>query len=114
MPLLFNTESMAFLDCGGLRLMLSLPEQEEYAHASSVLYFQVEQIQSAYEELSGKGVPFIGKPHVVAKMGDTETWMAFFKDTENNTHALMSEVAAREIQKGAPERAPSSFYLLQT
>jgi methylmalonyl-CoA/ethylmalonyl-CoA epimerase len=28
----------------------------------------------------------------VAKMGQTETWMVFFKDTEDNTHALMSEV----------------------
>jgi len=26
------------------------------------------------------------------KMGQTETWMTFFKDTEDNIHALMSEV----------------------
>ncbi|HWL22222.1 MAG TPA: VOC family protein, partial [Ureibacillus sp.] len=28
----------------------------------------------------------------VAKVGQIETWMAFFKDTEENIHALMSEV----------------------
>ncbi|MBP1081945.1 hypothetical protein JOC74_002438 [Bacillus capparidis] len=31
-------------------------------------------------------------PLFVAKIGQIETWMAFFKDTEDNTLALMSEV----------------------
>jgi hypothetical protein len=35
---------------------------------------------------------FIDEPHIVAKMGQIETWMAFFKDGEDNTHAIMSEV----------------------
>jgi methylmalonyl-CoA/ethylmalonyl-CoA epimerase len=38
-----------------------------------------------------KEVTFIDEPHLIAKMGQTETWMAFFKDSEDNTHALMSE-----------------------
>ncbi len=38
------------------------------------------------------GVTFIDEPHLIAKMGQTETWMAFFKDGEGNTHAIMSEV----------------------
>ena len=83
---------MAFFDCNGTRLLLSLPETEEFAHASSVLYLQVENIKDSYEELLGKGVTFIDEPHMVAKMGQTETWMAFFKDGEDNIHALMSEV----------------------
>jgi len=33
-----------------------------------------------------KGVSFINQPHVVAKMGNTERWMTFFKETEGNTH----------------------------
>ncbi|MFS0917753.1 VOC family protein [Brevibacillus sp. 179-C 1.1 NHS] len=92
LPLLFQTSNMAFFDCNGLRLMLSLPEKEQFAHASSVVYFQVEDIQTAFEELSNKDVTFIDEPHLVAKMGQTETWMTFFKDTEDNTHALVSEV----------------------
>ncbi|QTC40709.1 VOC family protein [Bacillus sp. V3] len=91
LPLLFNTDRMAFLESGGLRLMLSLPEKEEFAHSSSVLYFQVKNIKETYEHLSGKEVQFIGEPHVVAKMEQTETWMVFFKDTEGNTHAFLSE-----------------------
>lgn len=92
LPLLFNTESMAFFDCNGQRLLLSLPEKNEYANSSSVIYFQVEDIKKSVEKLSEKGVSFIDQPHVVAKMGNTETWMTFFKDTEGNTHALMCEV----------------------
>ena len=92
LPLLFNTENMAFFDCNGQRLLLSLPETDEFANCSSVLYFQVEDIKKSVEKLIEKGVSFIDQPHVVAKMGNTETWMTFFKDTEGNTHALMSEV----------------------
>ncbi|KSU59048.1 glyoxalase [[Bacillus] enclensis] len=91
LPLLFNTDRMAFLESGRLRLMLSLPEKDEFAHSSSVLYFQVKNIKETYERLSGKEIQFIGEPHMVAKMEQTETWMVFFKDTEGNTHAFMSE-----------------------
>lgn len=91
LSLLFNTDNMAFFDCHGLRLMLSLPEKGEFAHASSVIYFQVNNIKDTHERLGSKEVIFLDEPHVVAKMGQTETWMVFFKDTEDNTHAFMSE-----------------------
>ncbi|WWS90356.1 VOC family protein [Sporosarcina psychrophila] len=92
LPLLFNTDTMAFFDCDGIRLMLSLPEKEQFTNASSVLYFQVDDITASYSQMKEKGVSFIDKPHVVAKMDSTETWMVFFNDTEGNTHALTSEV----------------------
>ncbi|MER2090257.1 MAG: VOC family protein [Sporosarcina sp.] len=93
LPLLFNTDTMAFFDSDGVRLMLSLPETEQFANASSVLYFQVDDITASYERLAEKGVTFTGEPHLVTKIGSTETWMVFFNDTEGNTHALMSELA---------------------
>lgn len=92
LSLLFETDSMAFFECSGLRLMLSLPKKNEFAHSSSVIYFQVTNIKETYKRLVDKKVIFIDQPHVVAKLGQTETWMVFFKDTEDNTHALMSEV----------------------
>jgi methylmalonyl-CoA/ethylmalonyl-CoA epimerase len=92
LTLLFNTDTMAFFDCEGVRLMLSLPENEQFAHPSSVIYFKVEDLTAKYEELLSNDVNFVGEPHVVAKIGNTETWMVFFKDTEENTHAFMSEV----------------------
>jgi len=91
LPLLFNTETMAFFDCGGVRLMLSLPEKEEFAHASSILYFDVPDIQQAFTEFGERGIEFRASPHCIVKNGPAETWMAFFADTEGNTHALTSD-----------------------
>lgn len=92
LPLLFNTDRLAFFDCDGTRLMLSLPEKDAFAYASSIIYFQVDDIQESYHDLTEKGIPFIDEPHMIAKVGNTENWMVFFKDSEDNTLALMSEV----------------------
>lgn len=92
LQLLFQTDNMAFFDCNGLRLLLSLPEKEDFSRASSVFYFHVENIQVAFKDFKAKKIVFTDEPHLVAKMGQTETWMVFFEDTEGNTHALMSEV----------------------
>lgn len=82
---------MAFFDASGVRLMLSLPEREEYDHPGSVLYFRVDDIDASYATLSERGVNFQDKPHLVARMPDHELWMTFFKDSEGNTLALMAE-----------------------
>ncbi|MCA1586117.1 MAG: hypothetical protein LC791_15560, partial [Acidobacteria bacterium] len=56
-----------------------------------VLYFRVDAIESVYHDLSGRGVTFVDAPHLIARMPDHELWMAFFKDGEGNTLALMEE-----------------------
>ncbi|MGH9173614.1 MAG: VOC family protein [Vicinamibacterales bacterium] len=91
LPLLFRAGHMSFFDCGGLRLMLSKPEIPEYDHPGSVLYFKVEDIRGRHRELSDRGVTFLGEPHLIARMPDHELWMAFFRDSEGNTLALMEE-----------------------
>lgn len=92
MKLLFEVPNMAFFDCGGIRLMLSLPDKPEFDHPCSILYFRVPDIQAACEHLRGRGVHFEDAPHLVARMPDHELWMTFFRDCENNLLALMSEV----------------------
>jgi methylmalonyl-CoA/ethylmalonyl-CoA epimerase len=82
--------SMAFFDCHGIRLMLSLPEAG-FERAGSVLYFRVAGIQAAYETLQARGVAFLDRPHLIARMPDHELWMAFFRDPDGNPLALMSE-----------------------
>ncbi|WP_181347491.1 VOC family protein [Thalassobacillus sp. CUG 92003] len=93
LPLLFHTERMAFFACGGIRLLLSLPEKTEFEHQSSIVYFQVADINRVHQELLEQNVHFLDKPHLVAEREQIETWMTFFKDSEQNTHALMSEVS---------------------
>ncbi len=84
---------MAFFDCSGIRLMLALPETKEFDHPSSILYFNVEDIQQSYATLCERGVPFENEPVFVANMGTYDLWMASFRDSENNLMALMSNVA---------------------
>lgn len=51
LPLLFNTDRMAFFNCSGVRLLLSLPEIVEFEYFSTVVYFKVYQIKEAYGDL---------------------------------------------------------------
>jgi len=92
LKLLFEVPpKMAFFLCGGVRLMLSLPETAEYDHPGSILYYKVTDIEGTAATLKARGVAFQGEPHLIAKMPDHELWMGFFKDSEGNTLALMEE-----------------------
>jgi predicted enzyme related to lactoylglutathione lyase len=88
---LFDASGMSFFDCGGVRLMVSRPEKPEFDH-TSVLYLDVADIEKSHRVLVERGVEFEGAPHRVADLGDRELWLAFFRDTEANVLALMSEV----------------------
>lgn len=83
---------LSFFDCGGIRLMVSLPEEAEFDHPSSILYYKVDDIRAAFGALRARGAEFRDEPHLVAKMPDHELWMTFLNDSEGNTLALMSEV----------------------
>jgi methylmalonyl-CoA/ethylmalonyl-CoA epimerase len=82
---------LAFFDCGGVRLMIDHPEKPEFDHASSILYFAVPDIKAAHGLLKDKGVRFEDEPHMIARMPDHDLWMTFFRDSEDNVLALMSE-----------------------
>lgn len=91
-PLLFEVPpKMAFFTCGGIRLMLSLPESPAYDHPSSIIYYAVDDIHAAAGELKARGVLFDGEPHVVGRLGESDVWMAFFRDPDSNVVALTSE-----------------------
>lgn len=91
-PFLFQVPRMAFFDLAGVRLMLGEPEGADHDHPGSILYFDVEDLEQAHVELSARGVAFDQPPTLIANMPDHDLWMAFFKDSEGNSLALMSEV----------------------
>jgi methylmalonyl-CoA/ethylmalonyl-CoA epimerase len=82
---------LAFFDCGGVRLMLSRPEGTAEPKTTAPLYYVVDDIGAAHGLLTGRGVKFVGDPHIVARMPDHDLWMAFFHDSEGNLLGLMSE-----------------------
>jgi methylmalonyl-CoA/ethylmalonyl-CoA epimerase len=91
MRFLFEVPNLAFFDCGGVRLMLGIPEGD-FDHPGSVLYYKVADLNASYEALKKRNVDFIDAPHIIARMPDHDLWMVFFHDSEGNTLALMSEV----------------------
>ena len=92
MKFLFQVPNMAFFDCGGVRLMLSPPEDEQFDHKASILYYLVPDIQAAVTELKASGVVFESEPRLIARMPDHDLWMVFLRDSEGNPLELMSEV----------------------
>jgi methylmalonyl-CoA/ethylmalonyl-CoA epimerase len=94
LPLLFKAPpGLAFFDCGGVRLMIERPAKPEFDHPCSILYFAVPDIRSAHAAMQAKRVHFEDEPHLIAKMPTHDLWMTFFRDSEDNLLALMSEVA---------------------
>ena len=93
LPFLFQAPpGLAFFDCGGVRLMLTLPEGGSDDHHTSNIYYRVEDIEGMAGVLKERGVEFEHEPHLVAKLPDREVWMAFFRDPDRNLLALMSEI----------------------
>lgn len=89
---LFEVPNLAFFDCGGVRLLLDVPQDKKFDHPSSILYFKVDDLLPTTELLRGRGVRIVSEPHRIAPMPDHDLWMSFFEDSEGNTLALMSEV----------------------
>ncbi len=93
---LYTYGDLAFFDCGGTRLMLTRPEGGQAATGEpSVLYFRVEDIRSAHEELRSRGAEFVDEPHMIFRHPDgVEEWMAFFTDPDGHLLAIMAQIPA--------------------
>ena len=96
MTFLFEAPGMAFFQCGGIRLMLGLPEREEFDHPASIIYYRVDDIESATAILKDRDVVFEEDPRLVHKTDTSELWLAFFRDPDGNPLVLMNEVAVAD------------------
>jgi predicted enzyme related to lactoylglutathione lyase len=92
MQLLFEAEGMSFFQCGDIRLMIGMAAGEEGDAPSHIIYFNVEDISAAHDALAARGVEFVSEPAVVHRAESHELWLAFFRDSDGNTMALLSEV----------------------
>ena len=84
--------NLAFLDIGGVRLMLAAPEGDFKPGVGSVLYFKVADITAAHALLAERGVVFPSEPHLIAAMPDHDLWLDEFRDPDGNPLALMCEL----------------------
>lgn len=95
LPHLYTYGTLAFLDCAGTRLYLAQGGEGggPMPPSTSVLYFRVDDIASAHQALTERGVMFTDMPRRIHTHPDgTEEWMAFFQDPDQNTLGLMSQV----------------------
>jgi methylmalonyl-CoA/ethylmalonyl-CoA epimerase len=83
--------TMAFFECGGVRLMLTVASNPGLDHPGSIIYYRVDDLEAAHRAIAARGATFARPPHLVASTPDHELWMAFLHDTEGNLLALMQE-----------------------
>ena len=82
---------LAFLDAGGIRLMLSTPQGAGAVGANSTLYFKVTEIEDTYAALVARGAAAERAPQLTATMSDHALWIGFLRDPDGNLVGLLEE-----------------------
>jgi catechol 2,3-dioxygenase-like lactoylglutathione lyase family enzyme len=96
LPHLYTFGDLAFFDCAGTRLFLSAAEEGTPAGSPSILYFRVDDIHAAFDELRSRGIEFTNAPHRIFKHeSGMEEWMAFFTDPDGYPLAIIAQVPPR-------------------
>ena len=92
---LFDAGTMAFFQCGTVRLMIGEAKNPD-ASEGTIVYFRVADLKATAHLLESRGTRFVQQPHLVARMKSHDLWMAFLKDPAGNTLGLMSETVRNE------------------
>lgn len=97
LPLLFETNGMAFFRLGNLRLMIGQEEEPgESGPADKLracLYFDAPDLPELGERLEAAGVRFLGPAETVQRTEAGNLQLRFFRDADDNLLALMGLVS---------------------
>ena len=89
---LFSPAStLAFLEAGSVRIMLSTPQGAGTVGHNSILYFKVTDIAATHAAIVARGAVSEREPQLTAKMPDHELWIGFLRDPDGNLIGLMEE-----------------------
>ena len=83
--------NLAFLDAGGVRLMLSTPQGAGSVGHNSILYFKVSDVVAVHAALIERGAADERAPQLTARMPDHELWIGEVRDPDGNLVGLMEE-----------------------
>lgn len=90
--LLFSVvPNLAFLDAGGIRLMLTTPQGAGTVAHNSVVYFNVPDIESMHKVIVNRGAINEREPQLAASLPDHQLWISFLRDPDGNLVGLMEE-----------------------
>lgn len=91
---LFSAAGMSFFDLGEVRLMLGQVANPGERYPASLIYYRVDDIESAADTLKQRGVHMVEAPELAYTAGGVELWLAFFHDMDENVVGLMCEKRA--------------------
>ena len=92
LPFLFQpAPTLAFLQAGDVRLMLTTPQGAGAVGANSILYFRVDDIVATQAALVARGATEERPPQLAVRMTDHELWTGFLRDPDGNLVGLMEE-----------------------
>jgi catechol 2,3-dioxygenase-like lactoylglutathione lyase family enzyme len=98
LPLMFETNGMAFFQAGNLRLMLGeqrrSDEAPEFRPGGAAVYFDAPDLPALGPLLETRGVVFKGPAETLQRTEAGEVQLRFFTDPDGNLLALMGIVAA--------------------
>lgn len=78
----------AFVDGGGVQLALNEVDDPPDDSSLTEIVLAVEDVRKAYDELSGRGVPFEVELRPVTSDGNHELWAAHFRDPDGHLASL--------------------------
>jgi predicted enzyme related to lactoylglutathione lyase len=88
----FRPPGLVFFELEGVRLLL------DEGAPSALIYLRVPDLDAVLARCRRDGVEVVSDPHVIFSHADdtlgpagTDEWMAFLKDSEGNTVALVSQ-----------------------
>lgn len=83
--------TLAFLQAGTVRVMLSTPQGAGTVGGNSILYFRVADIETVFAAIIERGATAERAPQLAARLPDHELWTGFLRDPDGNLVGLMEE-----------------------
>jgi predicted enzyme related to lactoylglutathione lyase len=83
--------TLAFLQAGTIRIMLSTPQGAGKPGHNSILYFKASDIVATQAAIVARGAKEERPPQLAARMPDHELWIGFVRDPDGNLIGLMEE-----------------------
>ncbi len=85
------SSSLAFLNAGSIRIMLSTPQGAGVVGGNSILYFKVSDLNEIFPVIISRGAVVEHEPQLIAKLPDHELWIGFIRDPDGNLIGIMEE-----------------------
>jgi methylmalonyl-CoA/ethylmalonyl-CoA epimerase len=88
---LLAQRNLLIFDAGGQRLLVGAAENGATPSSGTTLYFRCADLAACVTELEGRGVQFVAVPELVTRAATYDLWLAFFRDPDGNSLALLAE-----------------------